>query len=243
MADRLPMFLKRKDKAILFDGNGEFFFYVPEKYFDLKTAFMVGDYINILGVLDYAIEDKSGKKSELKQFNYPTRFLTKPYQIDKIKNVKILSSSKPQDYRLFRYKKDDAIIVETKVPQEIENVEDLVNLFMITGNIPNTIPYDTLQNYFIENMSINGNSYGINIQIFGVILSELCRSTKDINTPFRLSKPSNMHDYQPISVKDVSKMVSAYSALTSENFDESIVQSMMNDKKINSPLEKVLMGE
>jgi len=242
MDNKIPPFLKRKGNAILFDQEGEFVFYVPEKYFDLKTAFVAGDYINILGILDYSIEDKSGKKGPLKQFHYPTRFLTKPYTVDKVKEIKLIGSSTTQDYRLLRFKKGDPIIVDTKVPQEIENVEDFINLFVITGNIPTTIPYDVLQDYFVDNMNLNGNSYGISLQIFGVVISELCRAIKDPNTPFRLSGSKNMNEYQSISVKDVSKMVSAYSALTSENFDDSIVHAAMNDKKVNSPLEKVLMG-
>jgi hypothetical protein len=243
MSDILPKFLKRDKNAILFDEDGEFVFYVPEKYFDLKTAFSAGDYINILGILDYSIEDKNGKKGTLKQFHYPTRFLTKPYRIDKVKQVKLIGSSKTQDYRFLRYKKGDPVIVETKVPEEIENVEDFINLFVITGNIPNTIPCHKLQDYFINNMKYNGNSYNICLQIIGVMLSELCRSAKDPNIPFRLSGSKDMNDYQSISVKEVSKMVSPYSAITSENFDDSVVHAIMNDKKmVDSPLEKVMMG-
>ena len=87
-----------------------------------------------------------------------------------------------------KYKKNDPIIVSTKVPQEIENVEILMNLFVITGNIPNSIPYDTIQNYFIDNMRMNGNSYNISLSMFGIIISELCRDPNNINTSFRLSK-------------------------------------------------------
>jgi hypothetical protein len=92
-------------------------------------------------------------------------------------------------------------------------------------------------------MELSGNSYGISLQLFGFIESELCRSTKDINIPFRLSGSKDMNDYQSIGVKDVSKMISSYSAITSENIDDSIVHAAMNDKEVNSPLEKVLMGQ
>lgn len=244
MATSLPAFLKREKDSILFWDDGELVFYIPEKYFDLSGAFVAGDYINILGIFDYSVEDKNGKRGPLKQFLYPTRFLTKPYKIDKVKEVKLLDTSEVQDYRFLRYKKGDLVIVDVKVPQTIDNVEDFVNLFIITGNIPNTIPYNTLQDYAIKNMGYNGDSYNISLQQFGIVFSELCRSKKDHDIPFRLSGSNNMNEYESISVKEVSKIVSPYSAIISENIDDSIVHSIMNtDKKVPSPLEKVLMGD
>lgn len=242
MANKLPLFLSRKNDSVIYADSGEMNIFVPEKYFDLRMAFSAGQYMNVFGILNYCIIDKNGKKSDLKQLNIPTRFLTKPYKIDKLKGVKLISSSKPQDYRIFRYKKDDPVIVEVKVPEEIENVEDFINLFVITGNIPNTIEYDKLQTYFVDNIAANGNSYNICLQIFGIVISELCRSQKNINVPFRLSGSKNMNEYQPISVKAVSKLINAYTALTSENFTDAAVHAMMNDKKINSPLERVMVG-
>ena len=49
-----------------------------------------------------------------------------------------------------------------------------------------------------------------------------------------------MFDYESISVKNVSKMVSAFSAFQSENFDDSVIHAMTNSKAVDSPLEKVL---
>ena len=242
MASRIPSFLSRKERAIIYSDTGELNIFVPEKFFDLKMAMYVGQFINVFGILNYCLIDKNGKKSDLKLLDIPTRFLTKPYKVDKLKGVKLISTSKVQDYRVLRYKKDDMVIVETTVPEEIENVEDFINLFVITGNIPNTIPYDQLQKFFVENIAANGNSYKICLQIFGVVISELCRSKKDINVPFRLSGSNNMNEYDPISIKAVAKLISAYSSLTSENFTDAAVHAMMNDKKVSSPLERVMMG-
>jgi hypothetical protein len=242
MDSKLPDFISMKGDSAIYSGDGEFIFYVPEKFFDLNVAFYAGEYINILGVMNYSIS-KNGSKGKLKDFIYPTRFLTKPYKIDKLKDVKLIATSKSQDYRALRYKNGDAIIVDINVPEDIKNVEDFVNLFVITGNIPNTIPYDKLQDYFIQNIKYNGNNYNICLQIFGIVISELCRSTKDINTPFRLANESDMTNYNPISIKALAKIVSAYSSITSENIDDAIMHAAMNDKKVISPLERVLTGE
>lgn len=242
MDSKLPDFISMKGDSAIYSGDGEFIFYVPEKFFDLNVAFYAGEYINILGVMNYSIS-KNGSKGKLKDFIYPTRFLTKPYKIDKLKDVKLIATSKSQNYRALRYKNGDAIIVDINVPEDIKNVEDFVNLFVITGNIPNTIPYDKLQDYFIQNIKYNGNNYNICLQIFGIVISELCRSTKDINTPFRLANESDMTNYNPISIKALAKIVSAYSSITSENIDDAIMHAAMNDKKVISPLERVLTGE
>ena len=142
-----------------------------------------------------------------------------------------------------KFTKGDPIIVSTKVAQEIENVESLINQFIITGNIPNTIPYDELQYYFIDNMEMNGNSYNLNLQMWGFIISEICRNPNDPTKSFRSMKSTNMYGYKSISVKDISRMDSPYSALSSENFDDSIVRATLSQNESDSPLEKILTNE
>lgn len=239
---QLPPFLKQVNNSILYNGDGEFAFYIPEKYFDLKVTFYTGEFISTLGIMTYSYMVGNKRIGPL-QFNYPTRFLTKPYKVDKLKEVKLVKQTKKQDYRILKYRKGDTIIQDIDVPEEIENVEALLKMFIISGHIPNTIPYDQLQNYFIDNIRYNGYNYGVSLQLIGIALSEICRSSKDIQVPFRLSKTKDMNDYQSISVKSVAKLISSYSALTSENFNEAVVFASLNDNKIGSPLERVLTGE
>ena len=56
-------------------------------------------------------------------------------------------------------------------------------------------------------------------------------------------KSTNMHGYKSISVKDISRMDSPYSALSSENFDDSIVRATLSQNESDSPLEKILTNE
>lgn len=239
----LPEYIYQKNDSIIFRGDGEFFFYVPEKFFELNVASYVGEYISLLGILTYAV--KIGKRTiGPKQFNYPTRFMTKPYKVNKLKGVRLIKEDKKQDYRVLCYKSGDEIIHEIRVPQAIENVESFIKLFVIGGYIPNTIPYDKLQNYFLENIAYNGYDYNIALQMLGIVISEICRDRKDINKPFRLSGSSDMNAYTPIGIKTVARLISPYSAITSENFDESIVfASLNNNKEVPIPLERVLTGE
>ena len=91
-------------------------------------------------------------------------------------------------------------------------------------------------------MAANGNSYGVNLQIFGIMISELCRSKSDINVPFRLSGNADMHAYKSLSVKNIPKYISAYSSLGSDDFTYSLIAATMNKNQVGSPLEKVMMG-
>lgn len=238
-----PTFLKKDGDKVLFNAPGELLFFLPEKLFDLRLAFPAGDYQNVFGLLNYCLVDANGKKGKLKLLKLPTRFLTQPYKIDKIKEAKLISTSKVQDYRVFRFKKGDAVIVETRVPMDIKNVEDFINLILITGNMTNSVPYDKIQDMFMKNMDVNGNNYNVSAQMFGIIFSECCRALNDPSKPYRLSNTNDLTAYVLMSVKKVSRLISSYSAFTSENFMESITHAMMNDKKVDQPLERVMTGD
>ncbi|MBQ8130978.1 MAG: hypothetical protein IJ193_00640 [Bacilli bacterium] len=243
MNEKLPPFLKREKDSILFNSEGEFYFYIPEKMFDLNIARYEGDIISTLGIMPYAMKDAKGKMGTLHEFNYPTRFATKPYKVEKLKGVRIIKQSKPSDYRVLCYKKGDPIIVNIFVEENLTNAEDLTRLFIMAGSINNTIPYDQLQNYFVNNYKYNGKSYGITLQLFGIIVSEICRSSTDESKPFRLSGSNDMHNYRSIPITSIPRIISAYSAITSNNFNQAMVYASLNKKQIESPLERVLTGE
>ena len=238
----IPKFVKVSGDSVLYDDSGTFNLYVPERYFELKAAKYAGDIIELLGIANYAIE-KNGKLGNLHEFYIPTVFSTKPHDVEKLKDVRLTKDSPKEDYRVLKYIKGDAIIVSTKVPQDIEYVELLIKMFIITGDIPNTIPYDRIQNIIIENMAANGNDYKVTLQLWGIIISEICRSVSNQEVPFRLSKSNNMNAYKSISIKDVSRMDSPYAAINTENFDVSMVRATLSDKESTSPLEKILTGD
>lgn len=237
----IPKFLKKDGDSLLFNQDGKFVFYVPEIYFDRGDAQIKGEYINILGILDYTIYNEDGSNIGLKRFNFPTVFLTKPSRTEKIKNVKLKHSTETQDYRTLIYEKGDVIVVSTKVPQNIANVEDFYRIFL-TGKLPTTIPYDKLQNYFIDSMELNGSSYGMSLQMFGFVISEMCRDAKDPSKAFRHTKFTDPMSYRAISIKDLPKYISPNASIGSENWDLGVVGAIVNGSETNSPLEKLLMG-
>ena len=243
MAYNVPAFLKRDGDALLFNDDGQFVFYVPEIYFDSgrKDAIIVGEYVNLLGILDYAIRDKNGKTTPPKRFFFPTVFLTKPSKIEKQKQIQLKNTVDPDDYRLLIYEKNDPVIVSVKVPQDIGNVEAFYKIFLY-GKLPTTIPYGKMQDYFIESMSLNGSKYDITAQMFGVLISEICRDRNDNRVAFRNTKFKDDTSYRPIGIRDVPKYISPNSSIGSENWDNAVVGSIVNDSDLGSPMEKLIMG-
>lgn len=243
MADyKVPPFLKRDGDALVFTDEGELIFYVPETYFDRGDAFIDGEYASLFGIFDYAIFDKNGKNSGLKNFFFPTIFLARPYAIDKQKGVKLTESQDAQDYRLVRFKKDDQVVVSVKVPQGLGSVETFYKLFLY-GKLPTTIPINKLHKYFLKNIDLNGASYGISNQLIGVTIGEVARSKNDLSKAFRHTKSKDPTDYRMTSLMDLPKYISPNQSLSSQNWENALVGAIVNDDSdVDSPLEKLIMG-
>lgn len=242
-------FLSRKDNTYVYNQDGELLFYLPEAYFsDSKSSIAIvdGEYITTLGIFDWATVSTTGKVSDPKPFKFPTIIRCKPYTIEKVKGLKLLDT-KASDYRILHFKSGDEVISDINIPKIIDNVEIMFKNTVITGNrIPSTVRYDKAHEYFPDAMELNGNSYGLNMQLFGIMISELYRDPNDLTKPFRYTNMKSMTGYSQISIKNIPKYISPYTAFTSENFDESLMSSILLDtddgKEIKeSPMEKFLM--
>lgn len=244
----LPSYLKVQDESVYYTGTGEFLLFVPDSYFTKKIAVIEGEYVELIGILNQSIiypPKEMDVTKKLKPFYFPSRFVTKPGKIEKVKGLQLTKNYK-SDFHVLHYENNniDQIIVSTKVPEDITNVEDFFRVFVNAGDIPTSIPYHDLWKPFIDSMTINGSSYGLPAADFGLLISELCRDPKDINKPFRLGKSIDTDDtsYIPVSVKYIPKLVSPFTSLTSENFDEAMVGAIMNQNNTPTPLERVLTG-
>lgn len=246
-----PPFMNRDGDSLIYNEKDmELIYFVPEKHFESKIAQEYGPYITLVGEFNYA-RFKNGKLvGKITQFYFPTLFMCKPDHMDKISS-KELSSKYPKeykddnsDYRMLIFKYGDQLVNSVHVPQMMDNVEQLFKLFFISGNIPNTVSYDTIHNHFKDNMNLNGDDYGITMQLFGMITSEICRDPDDESNPFRLSKSINtdMKSYKSVSVKAIPGYVDPYSSITSEYYDKALTNAILLTQKgerAASPIEKV----
>lgn len=237
---KIPGFLRLvNNTTLIFNSDGELRFYVPEKYFTNKSAEVLGNSIILLGSVQYGL--KTGNKETLNIFSYPSRITCTPSEVIKEKNL-VVGKADADDYRILLFKKGDVVIDSIYTIQNIANVEDLFRIMVISGNIPNFIPYEDLYEYFLYPMEVNGGNYGISAQAFGIFVSKLCRQKDNLEKEFRLSKNKlkNNTNYSSISIKQVPKYISPYTAITSENWDESVVAAIMNKNKVDVPLEKLM---
>ncbi len=51
----MPSYFKELDGKVIYSGDGELIYYVPEKYFDLKVATIIGEYVEVMGVFHTVI--------------------------------------------------------------------------------------------------------------------------------------------------------------------------------------------
>jgi hypothetical protein len=240
----VPNFLKRVGDALVFDLDGELVYYIPEEFFDVNIVEIAGAYVSAIGIFDYAIVSPTGKVGEVKPFRFPTVFLCKPRYIEKVKDLKIGKSKEAKKYRVLHFCKGDEVISQVRVPEIVDNVEDVFRLLVITGRIPTTIRYDIGHEYFEESLELNGNSFGLSMQLFGILWAELCRDPNDVSKPFYTTDMKDMNGYKPVSIKTTPNYVSPYVALASEQLDESIRAAILidDDDAKYSPLEKVVTG-
>ena len=242
--EKLPAYLKHGDKdSIVYSGEGYMKFFIPEKYFDREYCEIDGDIIKVIGIFTYAIYDKNDKPiGGLKNMLYPNVFWTRPSESVKETGIKLTKNNDVSDYRVLKYYNGDTVILSTKVPKVVGNVE-LFFKMLTSGVIPNNIPYDDIVNMVFDNATMNGYNYQVPASLAGVIVGKLCRSRSDIYTPYRLSGSNDQNNYTMVSIKDIPKFTSAFTSVTSENWDESIANALVNKSNTYSPLEKLFMGD
>lgn len=239
MAD-IPRFLKRDDRSLLFKDEGELIFYIPQYYFERGYVTVDGRNIRLLGLFNYKLFDKGGNEmGGLKFFNFPSVFSCIPGDIEDVKRLKLSSFLPTDDYTLLKFKKDDVVIESTRVPQSTDNMELFLKM-VNSGKIPNAIPYNELHDVFVENAKLNGESYGVSMQIIGLIISEICRSTGSISNPYRLSSSKDYNAYTTMNVADISNYTSPFAAVTGDNWNKALGAAIVaKDGKV-SPLEKAI---
>lgn len=237
----LPTYMKQDKDVVYYIGDGELIYYIPEKYFNTSNAIVEGEYIDVMGIFNYDVFDKSGKQKGLKLFKYPTMIKCKPSSITRETELLLKGTTTAMPYRLLHFTNGSELICSTRIPKDVSNSERFINI-LFRANLPENIPYDELYELIPENAKINGFNYNVTNQLFGIPVSELCRDSKDLSKPFRNTKMENPTSYKAVPITSIPKYVSPYTSITSENADEAIANAITNKSNTESPLEKVMMN-
>lgn len=236
----IPNFLKEDGLSLRYSKKGEMVFYIPEVFFERQYVSVDSNNVTLLGLFNYARFDATGKiVGKLELFRFPSMFTCIPYEIEKVKRVKLTKDHQAEDYRLLKFKEDDIVIVSTKVPKSVDNVELFLKM-VHTGKIPRGLPYNEFHDLMIENARVNGINYPTSAQLIGVVTSEIFRSKNDISKPFRLSKFSNYNEYVTLNINELPRLSSPFASLTGENWNESLVNAMSNKEYKESPIERMI---
>ena len=253
MADyRVPPFLKRDGEALLYNGEGQLIYAVPEEYFTARVAEEYGSYYVLIGMFNYMQVNKNGTKvGKTKPFDFPTKFMCKPSSMEqKVSGVELNKKFGGFEdevlYRLLIFNKGDEVVHSVFVPEAIENVEDFFRLLFMVARLSNTIPYDKVHEYIKENMNLSGSDYGVNAQMYGIIISEIFRDKDDTSIPFRNGKniDNDMKAYKTISMTKTPNYIDPYVSITSQYWDESLMSAVLLSQKgedKGSLLEKIMM--
>ena len=253
MADyKVPPFLKRDGEALLYNGEGQLIYAVPEEYFTARVAEEYGSYYVLIGMFNYMQVNKNGTKvGKTKPFDFPTKFMCKPSSMEqKVSGVELNKKFGGFEdevlYRLLIFNKGDEVVHSVFVPEAIENVEYFFRLLFMVARLSNTIPYDKVHEYIKENMNLSGSDYGVNAQMYGIIISEIFRDKDDTSIPFRNGKniDNDMKAYKTISMTKTPNYIDPYVSITSQYWDESLMSAVLLSQKgedKGSPLEKIMM--
>lgn len=246
MNETVPFFLIKDNLKIKPKKDYTVKFFIPEKYFESKYAIQNGSYFEVIGIFLYNVYDKNNNSvfKENKLFYYPTLFMCKPTEINKINKNTIYSDD---THRELIFSEDSEVVSSIQCIQYATTSEQVLKM-LIRGRIPKIIPYEKLHNVINDSANLNGISFSNIAGLEGVIVSESCRSKDDINKPFILeyanSKSVKNTDYTILNIDMIPKLVSPYSAMNSYDKTIAIAASLEANKISDSvALEKILMGE
>lgn len=242
-------FLKEINNAVYYDGD-YMEVYIPKNYFDLKIAENNGDKISTMGIFNFI--DYIGDKALAKSGTIHTLKLPMMIMFEYESSFEIKKKLKPEldeeEYIVFCLHNGNMFIDSLSKEISAETSKRFIYLIH-SGKLPNIIPYEDILKMYLESITLNKVSLGNPSVIFELIISELCRSRKDVNIPFRkeISKDNSkvdQYDYRNINLTRLPSINSTFTSITFEDMNQSLISSIKknrnNEKEIDSPIEKTI---
>lgn len=214
--------------------------YIESYYFNNINSYD-DDRVNVFGLFPFKIFNSKTEKSE----NVKLQSMILPSKLSMIptshsKQSLCVDGIHTTDYVVLEFVKDDVFIESLNVVQDIENTEKVMDLFL-KSKFPYGIPYDKLNNAFIEGFLVNKQKINVPSSLFEAMLSVFYRDPSNIDILFRHSNIRNMYNYIKVKDKEV-VLDNVASAMSYEDPDQMLlrctVKGRTGGKDKYSPVEE-----
>lgn len=239
-----------ENKKSVFRSEGDYIylnasyceFYIPMFYFDSSRKFAedFNDTIKVLGIFNVGIFE-NGQLKELRTLNLPTIIDINVYDSE-IREV-TMSNGEVAQCKVVKYLKDSKIM-RSVIFQDDGPVKKYLQ-FLISGKIPNIIPYSQQLRVWRKNQTLNGIHFGVSSVYLELVLSVVNRNPKKLNEKFsKVAEVNGEFDYKFASIRQICQYNSTFTALTFEDIDSMITSSLNksrnNIKERESPIEQII---
>lgn len=224
------------ESKILYTGE-ELEMYIPDYFTQKGLVNIIGEMYEVFGVLD--VKCINNGRVETGTLNIPMFNYFYP------KEVTTGVDSKGEKVKIMHFYKD-SVVMNKAIKKDTTNCEMILKLIM-GAKLPNTIPYGKLLKVWDTNLQANGMNYKVASVVKEIILMELYKD-KTLSQRYAAIKGKNPNasefDYRAMSVDDICSTSSTFSALTYEDMDKMIIESInmkqYNKQQKESPLEKLI---
>ena len=219
--------------------------YVPLYFFDNeKISVIEGELLRTIGFLFVEVYKTLTSKPDLYQIDCPLR-LSIPFSDSKKEKKAFKGSKEEEEYMAFTIEGNSVMIQEALNIQNGKNSELFMN-FLLGGKLPENLRYSDIANFLSEVSIMNGTSLGVPMSVVEAMVGEMCRSAKDIYTPYRKIAGKNGDDngYMNIRIQELPRVTSTFSGIAFEDVTSAVSVGCVAGKKgiegVESPFEKVI---
>jgi len=214
--------------------------YIPNSYFEEEIAEYVGSNIETIGVFYMSVHQKDTDpltKASLHSLKIPSNITIFS---DKKEKLRLKLGDVEEIYTVLYFYENDIFLATDNIIQSPKNTLNFINLLHY-GKLPQNIEYSEIINIYRENLELNSVNLKVPSVLLEAIISELCRSKKDRNLPYRLDRSMGF-TYAPI--KMLPHLNSTFASISFEDPNKGIALSIKrtrdNKEQTLSSIEKVI---
>lgn len=249
MSATIHRYFKEQGEELIFTGN-YCEVYIPYLFIEKDLFQQIGNVVKTYGLFNFKVSDKPIERKKgmsVNLFKLPTYIHMTPSEIEKKTQIQLSGDDQPEDYLVLKFRKGDKFINSLCIAKSADVIMDFVKILSF-GKVPRSIPYDKVLDTWLNNLFINGKDLGVSAVIHELFIAETYRCKSDPSIPFRFKAGKDpkvsMFDYTAISLKQLANFNSTFTAVTFEDPDYALVNSInktiYNEREVESPIEKLI---